>query len=126
MEQWVPFAEGEYIVEAAFLITPQNAGLMVENAAIEVFSDSRGLRRVKGSGMVRPAMMVELHEEGEKMDLVIDLGEEFKYRMETPQLNAGKVFSPDIFSQLHFRPTRPWERISREAYRRILDQVDFL
>lgn len=126
MEQWIPFQEGEYLVLQAFLMTPGGLGVRVENAAIEVFSDPKGIRQVRGSGMIRPFLLVELHEEGEDVDLILDLGEDFRYRLSSPVLRAGKVFSPDVSALLQFSPSVPWTRISDADFRNLTEQMKIL
>jgi hypothetical protein len=107
-------------------MTPDHQALGLEKAFIEVRTDAQGMRHVSGSGMVRPSLMVELHEDYEYIDLMIDLGGEFKYCMKEPELQAGKVFAPDVSSLLRFSPTRPWEQISQEDYRSLSDRLNFL
>lgn len=126
MEQWVPFGEGEYIVERAFLTSPEGTAVGVENAVIEVFTDAKGVRGVRGTGMVRPFHMVELHEETDDIDLYIDLGHDFKYRMAKPVLQAGKVFSPEVQSLMQFYPRSPWEPVSVDAFADRVSELDFL
>ena len=126
MNQWVPFEEGEYIVVRAFLMSPDHRAISVEKAFIEVWKDRQGLRQVKGSGIIRPFLMVEMHEEHENPDMILDLGGEFKYRMKEPVLHAGKVFSPEVSSALQFYPSAPWEQISQEDYRNLSERLNFL
>jgi hypothetical protein len=46
MTQWIPFAEGEYLVDQAYLLTPDNSAAALDNVIIEVYSDSPfGFRR---------------------------------------------------------------------------------
>lgn len=126
MNQWVPFEEGEYIVIRAFLISPDHRAIAVEKAFIEVWKDRLGQRQVRGNGMIRPFLMVEMHEDYENPDMIIDLGGEFKYRMKQPVLNAGKVFSPEVSSALQFHPSVPWEQISEEDYQHLSHRLHFL
>ncbi|MEE4356879.1 MAG: hypothetical protein V2I97_10445 [Desulfococcaceae bacterium] len=126
IKQWVPFEEGEYIVVRAFLLTPDYHALEIEKSFIEVWKDRQGIRQVKGSGMISPFLMVELHEEHEHIDLIIDLGGEFRYRMQKPELQAGKVFSPDVSSRLQFSPSLPWEQISEKDFRDMAENLKFL
>ncbi|MGE0086240.1 MAG: hypothetical protein AB7S75_17670 [Desulfococcaceae bacterium] len=126
MNQWVPFEEGEYIVVRAFLMSPDHRAIAVEKAFIEVWKNQQGLRQVKGTGMIRPFLMVEMHEEHENPDMIIDLGGEFKYILKEPVLNAGKVFSPDVSSALQFYPSVPWEPIPQENYSNLCECLKFL
>jgi hypothetical protein len=126
MDQWVPFAEGEYVIEHAFMLTPDGSGVAVENAVIEVFADPKGIRQVKGKGMTRPALMVSLHEDNEVIDMVIDLGSGFRYYLKEPSLQAGKVFSPEVMAFIHFFPSGPWEPLSQADYDALINRVKML
>ena len=126
MEQWVPFEEGEYLIKQAFLVTPDKTSVSVEKSFIEVYNGPGGLRQVKGSGLVRPFLMVELHEEHESIDMIIDLGGKFKYFMKNPVLQAGKVFAPDVSSSLQFYPSHPWDQISETGFDEILKELKFM
>lgn len=126
MEQWIPFAEGEYLVEDAFLAAPDNTALGLEKALIEVFQDAGGQRRLRGRARVRPYYMVQLMEENDAIDLILDLGGEFKYRLPRPTLRSGKVFSPDVKAVLQFSPTVPWAPLSGETYGEMKRQLAFI
>lgn len=126
MEQWVPFGEGEYIVEEAFLAAQDNIGLNLEQGVIEVIQDAAGQRHLRGRARVRPYYMVQLLEENDAVDLILDLGGEFKYRLPQPLLRAGKVFSPDVKAVLQFSPTVPWEPLSEAAYGEMKRRLAFL
>jgi hypothetical protein len=45
------------------------------------------------------------------LDLLMDLGGAFKYVLRKPILQAGKVFSPNVKSLLHFTPAAPLEPV---------------
>ncbi|WP_373501686.1 hypothetical protein [Desulfococcus sp.] len=126
MTEWVPFENGEYIVLEAFLMTPDHKAAGIEKAYIEVSTGPGGRKRVMGKGLIQPFSIVTLHEEHDAIDLVVDLGGEFKYRLKEPVLKSGKVFSPDINSLVQFFPSRPWEQISREEFHEIRKDLNFL
>jgi hypothetical protein len=126
MVQWVPFGEGEYIVEEAFLAAPDNTGLNLEQGVIEVFQDGAGQRHLRGHARGRPYYMVQLMEENDTVDLILDLGGEFKYRLPQPLLRAGKVFSPDVKAVVQFSPTVAWEPLSEAIYGEIKRRLVFL
>lgn len=126
MKQWVPFAEGEYLVEEAFLAAPDNTALDLEKGVIEVFQDAGGQRHLRGNARVRPYYMVRLMEDSDAVDLILDLGGEFKYRLPRPTLRSGKVFSPDVKAVLQFSPTVPWEPLSEETYGEMKRQLAFI
>ncbi len=126
MSQWIPFGEGEYGVEAIFLAAPDNTALSLENGVIEVYQDAAGRRRLRGKARVRPYYMVQLMEENDAVDLILDLGGEFKYRLPEPLLRAGKVFSPDVKAVLQFSPTAPWYRLSEAEYAEVGRLLSFI
>ena len=107
MDNWIPFAEGEYLVEQALLVAENQNAVVVENAIIEVYSGSQGRRYLKGRGRVRNILMIELLEDCDDLDLLLDFGEEFKYMLKSPNLQGGKVFAPDVKSVLQFTPRTP-------------------
>ena len=126
MSNWIPFLEGEYAVEQAFIVAPDDSAMAVEDASIEVFQDSRGQRQFKGSGRIRNILLVELLEDSDDLDLVLDLGDEFKYRLKKPKLQSGKFFSPDAKSTLHFRPAAPWEQIAQTDFENLISRFNLI
>ena len=50
MDNWIPFAEGEYLVDEALLVADNRNAVPVENAIIEVYSGPPGSALFKGSG----------------------------------------------------------------------------
>ena len=109
MKQWIPFREGEYLVERALLVTPNGAVAPVDRTVIEIYADASGMRHLKGSGRVENYRMVMLLEDHGSLDLILDLGEDLIYRLPSPELKAGKVFTPGVRSMMQFTPTAPWE-----------------
>lgn len=126
MTQWIPFSEGNYLVEQAFLIAPDHKAVPLEDSVIEVFADPRGMRHMNGQGLVRNVLVVQLFEEYEDMDLLMDMGEEFKYLLRKPTLQAGKVFSPHIKSALRFTPTRALEQIPEKEFEALVSRLTLL
>ena len=126
MDNWIPFEEGEYRVERALLVSPTNRGVEVEDASIEIFQDQTGTRHLRGKGRVRNILMVELLEESDNIDLILDLGDEFKYRLKVPEIQAGKVFAADINSAVKFTPTSPWKKIPETDFTDIISSLDLL
>ncbi len=116
MAQWVPFAEGEYLVERAFLVAPDGSAVPVDETVIEVFADARGIRHLRGWGNIRNVLLVELLDDHDVIDLLLDLGQEFKYLLPAPELKAGKVFSPDVVSTLQFAPRTAWKQVAPDAF----------
>jgi hypothetical protein len=126
MPQKIPFVEGEYLVEKAYLVAPDNTAVALQDPVVEVFLDPLGQRVSRGRARVVNVLMVELHEDHDDLDIVLDFGEEFKYRLKTPQLKSGKVFSPDTKSMLQFVPTGPWQPISQADYEALLADLKLL
>ncbi|MCK5417878.1 MAG: hypothetical protein KAI93_05210, partial [Desulfobacterales bacterium] len=122
MADWIPFAEGEYAVEQAFIIAPDERAIVIEDAFIEVFAAPQGQRHLKGSGRIRNILLVELLEDHDDLDLILDLGDEFKYRLIKPDLQSGKFFSPDAKSTIQFRPAAPWQQIPRADFESLISR----
>jgi len=91
MENWIPFGEGEYLVDQALLVADNQDAVLVEDVIIEVYADQRGLRYLKGRGRIRNVLMVELLDDSDDLDLLLDFGDEYKYLLAAPTLQSGKV-----------------------------------
>jgi hypothetical protein len=126
MASWIPFVEGEYIVEQAFIIARDHRAVAVEDAIIEVYAAPGGDRQLKGSGRLRNILLVELLEDHDDLELVLDLGDDFKYRLIRPDLQSGKFFSPDAKSTLQFRPAAPWEQIPQADFEKLMSKLTIL
>lgn len=126
MSDWISLEKGTYRVEQAFLIAPDDTAVSLEDAIIEVYRDHLGKRQVKGRGFILNFLVVELLEDNDAMDLVLDLGGAFKYRIRNPDLVAGKVFSPGIKSVLQFAPSEPWQPIDAPEFDGLLSRLKFL
>ena len=126
MANWIPFAEGEYDVEQAFVIAPDERAVAIDRAVIEIFATAQGVRNLKGSGRVQNLLLVELLEDADDLDLILDLGDEFKYRLKSPELQSGKFFAPDAKSSLQFRPSGPWEQIPQQEFEQLMSRLDIL
>ena len=116
MDNWIPFGEGEYLVEQALLVADDKLAVAVDDVVVEIYADKRGQRHLKGRGRIRNILMVELLEDGDVLDLLLDFGAEFKFMLKDPNLQAGKVFSPDARSVLQFVPQTPWQEMAPEAF----------
>ena len=126
MKNWIPFTDGEYLVEQALLLAEDDRAVIVENVIVEIYSDQKGQRYLRGRGRVRNILMVELLEDSDDLDLFLDFGEEFKYLLKKPNLQAGKVFSPDVKSVLQFTPKNPWQPIPQNEIGDFLSQLRIL
>ncbi len=126
MEQHIPFQKGQYLTEKAFLTAGDDSAVLFEDAVIEVYLTADGKRRVRGSGLIRPFLMVQLMEEKEEIDLMIDLGGAFKFVMKDPVLQSGKVFSPDVVATVLFYPSRPWVQMDEGEFEELYKRVTFI
>ena len=126
MTNWIPFIEGEYLAEQAFLVTPDASAAALDNTIIQVYLDRQGQRHLKGRSRIRNMLMVELLEDNDDLDLVLDFGKEFKYRLKQPELQTGKVFAPDAKSTLWFTPNSPWELIPPNEFEALLSRLKLL
>ena len=126
MSDWIPFDEGEYLVERAFLLAPDESAVFLEDAVVRVFLDRLGQRQMNGGCRVRNILMVRLMDEHDDMDLALDLGGEFKYILRDPVLKSGKVFSPNVKSSLQFYPRKPWEQVPEDDFEALWSRLKFL
>lgn len=113
---WIPFEAGEYWAARAFLVASNRSALALEAPFIKIGTGPRGQRYLKGQGLVRNAQVVALLEDDDRLDILLDLGGDFKYHLETPQISAGKLFAPDIKSTLQFAPLKPWRQLSVKVF----------
>jgi hypothetical protein len=126
MDNWIPFAEGEYLVDEALLVADNRHAVHVEDAIIEVYSGPRDQRHLKGRGRIRNILMIELLEDSDDLDMLLDFGDEYKYLLKVPSLQSGKVFSPDVKSILQFTPLTPWQQITQDAFNNLLSRLRIL
>jgi len=126
MTNWIPFAEGEYLVDQAFIISADERAVVIEDAFIEVFATAQGRRHLKGSGRVPNLLLVELLEDHDDLDLILDLGDEFKYRLIKPELQSGKFFSAGAKSTIQFRPAAPWQQIPRADFESLISRFKII
>lgn len=126
MENWIPLGEGEYLVEQALLVAANESAVAVDDVVVEVYADQRGQRYLKGQGRVRNILMVELLEDSDDLDLLLDFGDEFKFLLKEPILQAGKVFSPDIRSVLQFFPQTAWRQIPQTEFDDLMSRLRLL
>ena len=126
MDNWIPFGEGEYLVEQALLVAADDRAVAVDNVVIEVYADQRGQRYLKGRGRIRNILMIELLEDSDDLDLLLDFGDEFKFMLKEPILQAGKVFSPDARSVLLFIPQTPWQQVPPDKFADLMSRLRLL
>ena len=123
---WIPFEDGRYRVEEAILIAATNAAIILEKPYIEIFTGRTGKRWIKGGSLVQNHLMVELLDESDSLDIILNLNEEFKFILRQPEIQAGKVFAPDVKSSLKFMPAIPWEQLTMKEFGRICSQLTLL
>jgi hypothetical protein len=126
MDNWIPLGEGEYLVEQALLVTEDDKAVAVDDVIVEIYADKRGQRHMKGRGRVRNILVVELLEDSDDLDLLLDFGDEFKFLLKEPNLQAGKVFAPDARSVLQFIPQSAWQEVVPEAYADLMTRLRIL
>lgn len=126
MKNWIPFTEGEYLVDQALLVTAAQKAVRIEDVIVEIYSDRQGQRYLKGRGRLRNVLMIELLEDSDNLDLLLDFGDEFKYLLKEPSLQGGKVFSPDVKSVLQFMPRNAWQQIPADEFENLLSRLQIL
>ncbi len=119
MPDWILIEEGAYPVEKAFLLTRRYSAAPFEDVWLEVYLNDKDERRVRGRGMAVNMQIVELLETEDEIDLLLDLGGEFKYFVKSPSIAAGKVFSPGVKSLIHFIAQEPLQKLDRAEYMKI-------
>lgn len=126
MENWITLGEGEYLVDQALLVATDDRAVAVDNVVVEVYEDQRGHRHLKGRGRIRNILMIELLEDSDDLDLLLDFGDEFKFMLKEPILQAGKVFSTDARSVLQFIPQTPWQQIPPDEFADLMSRLRLL
>lgn len=116
MAHWIFIEEGTYPAEEAFLFTPGYTGMVLENVMIEVYLNGENERRVRGQALAINLSLVELLEDHDDIDMLLDLGGQFKYVLKTPTIRAGKVFAPDVKSIFHFVAQSPLEKLNESDF----------
>jgi hypothetical protein len=126
VNDWISFENATYLVEKAFLVADDNTAVSLERTSIEVYTGQGGKKRLKGSGLIQNTLMVALLEESDDLDLILDLGGEFKYLMKAPKITSGKFFLPNVKSHLRFDPIAPWNQISGAEFEKRVDALKLL
>jgi hypothetical protein len=126
MEEWIHFEKGEYLTEQSFLVAADAYAVILKNAIVEVYKGRLGIRQIKGRGLASNHSIIELLEDNDDIDLVLDFGKEFKYRLAAPVIQSGKFFTPGVESLLHFYPNTPWTQIPVEKFQTLIERLRFL
>jgi hypothetical protein len=126
MGEWIPFAEGRYLAERALLLAVDDRAVELEETVIEIAEGPGGKRRLSGRGRAPNALIVELLEEGFELDLLLDFGGEFKFRLPAPAIQGGKVFAPGVKSFVQFIPRSPWETVAEADFNSLVTRIRIL
>ena len=126
MAHWIFVEEGDYWAEAAYLITPGRTAMALEEVVVQVYLDGNNERRVKGQGMGFNLELVELLEDYDEIDMLLDLGGDFKYLLKTPTLRAGKLFAPDVKAKIQYIANGPLEKMSQDEFGEIHRSLKFV
>ena len=121
---WIPFEDGRYRVEEAILIAADGKALLMEKAYMEIYTGRTGTRWLKGGGLIQNLLMVEILEESDSLDILLNLNGEYIYMLRNPDIQAGKVFAPNVKSSLKFMPASPWEPVSQEEFGEIRSRLN--
>jgi hypothetical protein len=127
MAHYIGIAEGTYQVDEAILLTPGYGAIGLDQALIEVYLNQSLERRLKGSGLAVNTLLVELLEDHDDIDILLDLGGEFKYLLASPTISGGKMFSPDVKSLILFSANSPARKLDMdevESIRSRLRRID--
>jgi len=123
MEDWIPFEDGDYTVVEAFLLSPDGSAAAMERAVLSISTGKQGKRHMSGGGLIQNSRLVELLDISDELDLLLDLGFEYKYLIKKPDLKGGKVFSRDVKSMLQFTPNGPWRQVPTDEFEKILSKL---
>jgi len=126
MAHWIFIEPGDYWAEAAYLITPGHTAMALEDVVVEVYLDANDERRVKGQGMGFNLQLVELLEDHDEIDMLLDLGGDFKYLLKTPTLRGGKLFAPDVKAKIQYIAIGPLEKLSQDKFAEIHRSLEFV
>ncbi len=126
-KDWIIFDEGQYLSERAFLVTPNDThAVALGDTFIEIYTGRGGGRQLKGFATIANHLLVDLLDEGDDIDLILDLAKNHKYRLPNPQIRSGKVFAPDVHATLQFFPTLPWQQVPDKGFEDFLSRLQFL
>ena len=127
LNELIFFDDGRYLAERAILVKPDDTrAVMLVDTVIDIYSDRRGTRQLKGFATIANHLLVDLLDDTDEIDLILDLTGPFKYRLPNPQIRSGKIFTPDVHSSLQFFPTQPWRQIAEDGFEAYLSRLRFL
>jgi hypothetical protein len=114
------------LAERALLLAVDERAVELEETVIEIAEGPGGRRRMSGRGRAPNALIVELLEEGHELDLLLDFGGEFKFRLPAPAIQGGKVFAPGVKSFVQFVPRSPWVPLAEADFNSLVTRVRIL
>lgn len=118
---------GTYIIEEAFVVTSDKPryGIALRDAFLDVErEDNRVI--VHGRATVHNLSLVRLLEDHEKLDILINMGDGFKFYLKEPVIQAGKVFSPKVESTMRFIPADSFDLVTEEEYDSIKNSLELV
>ena len=108
--------EGLYEVDRACLVDPSRRRLELRAVSFEIFADAQGCKGLRGRSFVNNVAFVGLLEETDTIDLVLSFFDEYFLWLESPVIQAGKMFEPGTESSLVFRQGKRTSFITREQF----------
>ena len=116
MQEWLNIGEGKYFADRTLLVTVDRSAVELKDTVIDIYKDRQGVRRLQGQGFANSLAVIRLLEDHDKLDILLDLGANFKYRLIAPTLSGGKIFAPDVQSSMVFVPTQPWIPLTEQDF----------
>ena len=126
MDNWLTIAEGKYLAHQALLVAPDNTAVELLDTIIHIYTGRNGRRQLQGQGFIYNLLLISLLEEHDELNLLLDMGAEFKFKLIEPALSGGKVFAPNVKSALTFVPTRPWQRLDEDTYHSLVSGISLV
>lgn len=124
MAHYTMIEEGSYPIEAAFLYTADHSAVALEDGIIEVYRNGDNERRLRGSGRAFNRLIVGLLEDHDDMNLLLDLGDSFRYVLESPFIRAGR--SLDVKGLIHFAAENPLRKLDGASFETLRSQLHLL
>ncbi len=124
MAHFTMIEEGVYPIEAAFLYTDDHMAVSLEDGTIEVYLNGDNERRLRGSGRALNRLIVELLEDHDDIHLLLDLGESFRYVLESPLIRAGR--SLDAKGLIWFSAQSPLRKLEKATFEGLRSQLAVL
>ncbi|MGB5984162.1 MAG: hypothetical protein WBG37_02575 [Desulfobacterales bacterium] len=123
MDEWININEGKYLAAQVLLVAADGSAVEMIDTVINIYKDRVGTRRLQGQGFINSLHVIELLETHDDLDVLLDLGEDFKYRLVAPTLSGGKIFAPEVKSSMVFIPSQPWIPLSEADYQSTLNTL---